>query len=108
MTIVMIHQAEQITKLADGSTPTILIIRTYDKKGEWMIEALFEGGNKVTGVATTEFVNSFESDLFDQGWQIDASLFSRGFNAKPPQVEELIFASSAGMWPDDYAVESWL
>lgn len=83
--------------------PTLIILRVYDEKGEWHLEAAFEGGAKVTGVCDAEFVNDLESDLTDQGWQVDPSLFHRGFNAKPPIVDDwgMMFASSAGLWPDD-------
>lgn len=83
------------------TTPAILIIRTYDRKGEWAIEVVFEGGVKAVTSATADEVNAIESDLSDRGWVVLPSLFSNGFSAKPVEVEEFIFASSAGMWPDD-------
>lgn len=81
--------------------PTILIIRTFDKKGEWMIEVVFEGGAKAVTAATADEVTTIESDLSDRGWQIEPSLWSNGFSAKPAPIEEFIFASSADLWPDD-------
>lgn len=86
--------------------PAILTIKAFDKKGEWAIEVVFEDGIKATRPSTAEEVNATESRLCDLGWQVDPSLFSRGFNAKPP-VDDcgMIFASSAGMWPDDYGLE---
>lgn len=99
--------AEQVNIQADV---TILIIRAIDKRGQWTIEVAFKDGIKATRSATADEVNAIESRLADLGWQVDASLFHRGFNAKPCpeliegppiEVEELIFASSVGMWPDD-------
>lgn len=90
---------EQVNILTE--TP-IHIIRAFDKRGQWKIEVTFEDGIKASRSSTTEEVNAIESRLADLGWQVDASLFHRGFNAKPPiEVDELIFVSSAGMWPDD-------
>jgi hypothetical protein len=92
---------------------SVLHIRLFDKKGDapsgtprsWAIEVIFIGGAKVTGPLTQAEVTALESDLKDLGWQVDASLFCGGFNAKPPvEVDELIFASSAGLWPDDYGL----
>lgn len=77
--------------------PNIKTIRTYDKKGEWAIEVNFTGGAKATTTATQAEVTSLESDLQDQGWQVDASLFCGGFNAKPVGV--------CGIWVDDYSIE---
>lgn len=86
--------------------PAILIIRTFDRKGEWMIEVVFEGGVKATTSATADEVSIIESDLSDRGWLILPSLFSNGFSAKPVEDDcGMIFASSAGLWPDDYAIE---
>lgn len=102
----IVTQTDQIVKtLIPKGDCKVLVIRAYDKKGEWQVEAIFEGGAKVTGPATQDEVTALESDLKDQGWQVDASLFCGGFNAKPVEVEELIFASSAGMWVDDYGLE---
>lgn len=85
----------------------ILHIRLFDKRGKWQLEVVFIGGSKVTGLLTADEVAALESDLADQGWQVDASLFSRGFNAKPALVDDcgMIFASSAGMWPDDLGLQ---
>lgn len=81
----------------------ILIIRTFDRKGDWQLEVVFDGGAKVTGPVTAEEVSIIESDLSDKGWVILPSLFSNGFSAKPWPVDDcgMMFASSAGMWPDD-------
>lgn len=92
-------------------SPAITLIRAFDKKGEWQLEVLFEGGNKVTGSATAEFITGLESDLSDQGWQVSPSLFHRGFNARPG-IEELTFVSgiesprgtAKGLWADDYGL----
>lgn len=89
-------------KIAD---PTLLHLRVYDARGEWYLEAIFEGGAKVTGWLSADTVNDLESDLAGQGWDVDPSLFHRGFNAKPPVIEEFIFASGIE-WPDDYALEA--
>lgn len=88
--------------------PTLLHLRVYDEKGEWYLEAVFEGGAKVTGWLSDDTVGDLESDLEAQGWDVDPSLFHRGFNAKLPQVEELIFTSGANLFPDDYGLEPWL
>lgn len=92
---------EQIVKWTTPIDVPILVIRAFDKKGDWMIEVVFEDGIKATRSSTAEEANAIESRLADLGWQIDASLFHRGFNAKPVEVEEFIFASSTGLWPDD-------
>lgn len=83
--------------------PTIIIIRTFERKSEWMIEVVFEGGVKAITSATADEVGTIESGLYDRGWKITPSIFSNGFNAKPPIEDDwgMLFASSAGLWPDD-------
>lgn len=97
----IINQTEPIVNIL--TEPTLLHLRVYDEKGEWYLEAVFEGGSKVTGWLSADTVGDLESDLEAQGWQVDASLWSRGFNAKPPVDDDcgMLFASSADMWPDD-------
>lgn len=104
MTKSILTQNEKAVKITE---PTLLHLRVYDAKGEWFLEAVFEGGNKVTGWLSADTVNDLESDLEARGWDIDPSLFHRGFNAKPPVIEEFIFAIPE-LWPDDCAIEPWI
>lgn len=102
----IVTQTEPNANTLLASDP-ILHIRLFDEKGQWSLEVIFIGGSKVTGLLTADEVTALESDLQALGWQVDASLWSRGFNAKPPiEADELIFASSAGLWSDDYSIEA--
>lgn len=87
-------------------------IKVFNKRDDWWIEVNFVGGAKCITQATTDEVTAIEHDLREQGWQVDASVFHRGFNAKPApkgcealiEVEEFIF-SMPELWPDDLALE---
>lgn len=46
---------------------TILVIRAFDKKGDWMIEVVFEDGIKATRSSTAEEANAIEGRLADLG-----------------------------------------
>jgi hypothetical protein len=80
---------------------TIKFVRTFDRKGTWIIEAVFEDGIKATRPATQSEVTTLESNLKDMGWQVDPSLFCGGFNAKPSTIG--VGVEGLG-WPDDYAI----
>lgn len=79
-------------------------IKVFNKRDDWWIEVNFVGGAKCITQATTDEVTAIEHDLREQGWQVDASVFHRGFNAKPVEVEEFTFAMPE-LWPDEYATE---
>lgn len=101
---------ESIIAPADLNVNSLRVLRTFTRKGEWCIEAVFEGGITTTGTATADEINTLESNLSDLGWRVSPSLFSAGFNAKPPVVEieedewVMPFASGPGQWVDDYAI----
>lgn len=95
----------QVTEQVNLQTDVpILTIKAFDKNGKWTVEVKFEDGIKATKSATADEVNAIESRLCDLGWQVDASLFHRGFNAKPVVVEEFTFAMP-DLWPDNLGLQ---
>lgn len=62
----------------------IIVLRAYDNlQGEWEIEAVFVGGQKVTAPASADEVKELESWLAEKtGWRLNASLNNNGFSAR--------------------------
>lgn len=63
----------------------IIILRAYDnRRGEWEIETVFVGGQKVTAPANAEEVTELAAWLAEKtGWRINPSLYNNGFCARP-------------------------
>lgn len=122
---------EQVQEHVNSNFTDIMTIDAFDRKGDWMLEVVFKGGNRTIIPATQGEITQIEHDLRERGWQIDPSLFHRGFNAKPAhelgrwwtvrgdaaviaeldepmgygEDDELIFASGIE-WPEyEYAIE---
>jgi hypothetical protein len=68
--------------------PEVFIIRAYDYRATWSIEVVFKGGAVVVVPATVDEVNALESELAEaEGWKVNPSLYTNGFNARRLEVK---------------------
>lgn len=62
--------------------PSAFIVRTFNIKGEWFIEQVCKGGEKDTQPISAAAVAHVESVLKADGWKVNPSLSTSGFNAR--------------------------
>lgn len=62
---------------------TIKMVRAFDRRGEWQVEFILEGGIKVIAPFSASAVKGLERTLSElNGWRVSPSLFTNGFNAR--------------------------
>lgn len=111
----------------------VMTIKAFPKGKQWFIEVVFKGDTKTIVPATQGEITQIALDLDERGWQIDPSLFHRGFNAKPAhelgrwwtvrgdalaiaedeplgysEDDELIFVSGIEWTEAEYGLESYV